>query len=361
MNIPLFKVFVAREVKEHLAEVLNSGYIGQGPVVDQFEKALALALQSPRVVTVNSGTSGIHLVLQTLKSLGRLKRGEEIASSPLTCFATNAPLFLEGFRIRWLDIDPTTLNVDLSQFPNDVSTAMIVHWGGSPVDLTRIPSGVNVIEDCAHAWGALFQSRPLSLASPYPQIYSFQAIKHLTCGDGGCVVWKDSESEALSRLLRWYGMDRSGDRVELRCVDDVSVCGTKLHMNDLNASIGLSNLKHSGWILQRHRSNAAFYDEALLDVPGLQLLKRDPNSSPSFWIYSLLVDDRDGFQRKMKEHGISTNHVHERNDRYSCFSQFRRDLPQLDWVERHITHLPVGWWVGSEERSYIVDCVRKGW
>jgi dTDP-4-amino-4,6-dideoxygalactose transaminase len=104
-----------------------------------------------------------------------------------------------------------------------------------------------------------------------------------------------------------------------------------------------------------------YYDEALKNVEGITLLDRDPRMESSYWIYSLLVERKDDFARYMKECGIVTSQVHERNDIHSCLSKYRVQLPNLDNIKNKLSAIPVGWWVTKEDREYIVECIKKGW
>ena len=123
----------------------------------------------------------------------------------------------------------------------------------------------------------------------------------------------------------------------------------------------VQNFKCINDIVSKHKENAAYYDEALKDVPGLTLLKRHKDRESAFWIYSILVDRKDDFQRYMAEKGVATSQVHERNDIHSCVKDYKSILPNLDKTVRKLSSLPVGWWVTKEDREYIVNQIKKGW
>jgi dTDP-4-amino-4,6-dideoxygalactose transaminase len=145
------------------------------------------------------------------------------------------------------------------------------------------------------------------------------------------------------------------------CEADIEEWGFKFHMNDVNASIGIENLKEVDDIIIKHQENAKYYDNNLKDIDGLTLLERKEDRLSSFWIYSMLVDKRADFMEWMKECGIVVSQVHERNDRHSAMREYRSHLPTLDKTVRKIVSIPVGWWVTEEQREYIVDCIKKGW
>jgi dTDP-4-amino-4,6-dideoxygalactose transaminase len=177
--------------------------------------------------------------------------------------------------------------------------------------------------------------------------------------DGGLLVLPDDELNRRARLLRWFGIDRDTDR--LRKAPDVEEWGYKFHMNDVNAAIGLANLAGTDEVLRRHRDNAAFYDEQLAGVPGLDQIHRAEYHSPSYWVYPVRVRDRAAFVKRMDDAGIGVSQVHERNDRHPCVREYRALLPGMDQVADELICVPVGWWLSGEDRQYIADTIRAGW
>jgi len=368
--IPLFKVFVSEDVEKSLIEVLRSGYIGQGPKVDEFEQILSNYLGNPYVNTVNSCTSGLHLALRLLN----LQPGDEVLTTPLTCTATNVPILANGLKIKWVDVDPNTCNMDMLDLARKLTpktkAIMLVHWGGYPVDLDEVRRIANyhkllhgfypqVIEDCAHAWGAIYKGKLLGNHGNIC-VFSFQAIKHFTTGDGGIIVCPSDGWHRRSKLMRWYGLDRSGN-TDFRCEQDIDEWGYKFHMNDINATIGIHNFPHIEGLLKIHVDNGLYYDERLRDVDGVTTLECLTDRQSSYWIYTILVEDRDGFMRKMKNAGIATSRVHDRNDKHPCFKESKTLLPNLDEVCKKMVCIPCGWWVTNENREYIFETIKKGW
>jgi dTDP-4-amino-4,6-dideoxygalactose transaminase len=378
-NIPLFKVFMSETAAPEVAKVLNSGYVGQGPKVEEFENNLKDFFDVDYLLTINSATSAEHLALHMLKKPHTdwpgIEEGDEVLCTPLTCTASNWPVLANNMKIRWVDIDEKTLNMDLDDLERKISprtkAIMLVHWGGYPNDLDRIKQiqqkckdlhGFKpaVIEDCAHSIGSRYKGK---LIGNHGNLctFSFQAIKHVTSVDGGVLLLPHKDLYNRGKLLRWYGIDREGDRKDFRCEADVIEWGFKFHMNDVMATVGIENLKHANEIIEKHKSNAAFYDKELQNVSGVTLLERKPGFESSFWIYSMLVEKRADFMKHMKDHGIAVSQVHERNDKHTCVKEYRSPLPTLDKTIGSVISIPVGWWVTEEERQYIVDCIKKGW
>lgn len=362
-SIPLFKVYMPESVLAPLNATLMSGYIGQGPRVEEFEKALAPWFDNQNVLTLNSGTSALMLALR----LANVGPGDEVISTAMTCTATNEPIMVMGATIVWADIDPNDGNIDAKDVERKITPktkAIIgVHWGGYPCDmdeLNRIGKKYNikVIEDAAHAFGALYKGRKVGSMSDFT-CFSFQAIKHMTTVDGGALVCRDTEDYKRGKLLRWYGIDREGERKDFRCEEDVLEYGYKFHMNDVNAVIGLEQLNHVDEVLRKHRENADYYIERLQGLSKLQLLDYKPERLSSYWLFTVRAKERLPFMQKMKEAGITVSQVHSRNDMHSMFKDFRRILPGVDEFIDEQVSIPVGWWLTEQEREYIADTVIK--
>ena len=159
-EVPLFKVFMSDTAADEVGKVLNSGYIGQGPKVDEFEEILKSHFNHDYVTTLNAGTSALHLALHLLKKPSKnnktvipgiagyesnwpgLKDGDEVLATPMTCTASNWPILANNLNIKWVDINPETLNIDLDDLARKITpktkVIMLVHWGGYPNDLDKI-------------------------------------------------------------------------------------------------------------------------------------------------------------------------------------------------------------------------------
>lgn len=374
-TIPLFKVFMSDESIEKVTSVLKSGFIGQGGVVDEFEEILKKYFEHDYILTLNSATSAEHLALHMLKKQYGLKDGDEILTSPMTCTATNWPILANNFKIKWVDINPNTLNMDLDDLARKITSStkgiMMVHWGGYPNDLDEVNRILDkaqvtfgfrpiVIEDCAHSMGSKYKGKYIGTHGNICT-YSLQAIKHVTSGDGGLLFVPNKELYNRGKLLRWYGIDRSTNKKDFRCEADVEEWGFKFHMNDINAAIGIGNFAKINEIVSKHKENAKFYDNELSDVKDIELLERNPNMESSFWIYSMKVNRRSDFMTHMKNHNIAVSQVHERNDIHTTVREYKTLLPNLDKTIRNIISIPVGWWVTEEDRQYIIDTIKKGW
>lgn len=390
--IPLFKVFMSEDVLKPVSDLLMSGFIGQGEQVEKFETLLKNYFGNYLVATTNAATSAEHLAIRMLKEPSEnvnifqgvgfsknkwpgIQDGDEVLATPQTCFATTVPILANGMKIKWVDVDPDTCNMDLIDLERKITakTKIIlpVHWGGYPNDLDKIKEiqtrsekifGFKpaVIEDCAHSFGSTYKGKKIGNHGNMC-FFSFQAIKHLTTGDGGALVLPHKELYNSTKLLRWFGIDRETNSKNFRCEDDIKSWGYKFHMNDINATIGIHNFAHIDEITQKHQANAEFYNNELKNVDGVTLLENKDDRKSAYWIYTIKVDRRDDFVNYMKECNIMVSKVHERNDKHSCVKEFKVNLPNLDKLSEVMISIPNGWWITEEERQYIVDCIKKGW
>lgn len=372
MGIELFKVSMSDDAPAMVADVLRSGYIGQGPKVEEFEALCRGLLGNDHVLTVNSCTTGLEFAFHLLKTQHGWGPDTEILCTPMTCFATVAAILANGLRVRWVDVDDT-LNIDLTDLRRKLTpntrAAAVVHWGGLPLDPQALEAvrqeygglygqPFHVVEDCAHAWGSKARGEWVG-AGGNIAVFSFQAIKSLTTGDGGLMVLPPGMYRR-AKLLRWFGLDREAG-ASFRCVQNIPEYGFKYHLNDIAAVIGIANFQRSLADVRRHQANAAFYDAALANVPGVRLIARPHWAEPSYWLYTLHVGNRTGFIRRLAEEGVAASPVHARCDTHDCVRDFRSPLPSMDRHAESMVCIPVGWWVTDEDRRKIAGIIQGGW
>ena len=347
--IPLFKVAMADEAANRVAAVLASGYIGQGARCEEFEAALGRLLETPEPpLLMNSCTSAIDLALHLIG----VGPGDEVITTPVTCTATNSPIVTRGARPVWADVSPYTGLINpldvASKITKRTKAIIAVDWGGTPCDYTLLKKfGLPVIQDAAHSLTA-------GAFGDYV-CWSFQAIKHLTTGDGGALWCPELER---ARLLRWYGLDRRS-KADFRCEQNIQEVGYKYQSNDIAAAIGLANIEYTPGLIEQHRRNARQYTQQLSVQTASRLQVRLPMSSDlsPWWLYTLLVEDRQGFIAHMADHGIAASPVHARNDTHSAFRFPNGPLPGVDYFAAHNVAIPVGWWLTKADREAIVDAV----
>ena len=345
--IPLFKPYVSSKAGKIVTDTLNSGYIGEGPRVKEFERILERMLGG-YVVLVNSCTSALHLALQMTNV-----DGYEVITTPMTCLATNTPIVHNGGKIVWADIEPDTGNIDINSIREKIidrtKAIVCVHYGGnlcSP-ELVSLCNrhGITLIEDCAHLIGEGLGGL---------QCYSFQAIKFLTTGDGGALVTKDKQVYDRAKLLRWYGLDREKG-CTMRCMNSIPEVGHKFHMNDIAASIGIANHDDLPYITGKTQEHARMYNKAFSGLRNIMTIPTEVRND--YWMYILLVNNRDYFIDYMKNSNIEVSLVHARNDIQPVFSESKCDLPGLEQFWSKQVCIPVGWWLEDRDIDYIINKV----
>lgn len=354
--IPLFKVGMSGQAADKVSKVLNSGFIGQGPVVEEFEDLLWGELRTKtRPVTVNSCTSAIDLALE----LCGVDSHAEVITTPQTCFASNVHIIHRKARIRWADIDPVTGLMDpasAARLVNKNTKAIVaVNWAGKFCDYKALKAlGVPVIEDAAHTWDT-FLTEDVERGDYV--CYSFQAIKFLTTADGGLLICPpDKEQDA--RILRWYGLDRTKNQ-SFRCTQNITQVGFKYHMNDVNASIGICNMPVAHSSVIQSRLNSKHYIENISN-PLLTLPVWD--NTCSYWLFSMHVKVglKDHFTKYLEDNGIASSPVHFRNDTYDTTVKFSEAvLPGVDAFTQTQLCIPNGWWLNRDDVSHIVKILNS--
>jgi len=366
-SIPLFKVFLPPrgELMPRLEDILYSGQISEGPPVAEFEQRFGKKLGCANILSFYSGTATLHAALV----LAGVNPGDEVISTAMTAEPTNMAILHAGGKIVWADVDPLNGNLTAASIAEKITprtrAIMLVHYGGIPGPIAGIREiaakhGIPIIEDAAHALGARYDGTYIGNHSEFV-MFSLQAIKHMTTVDGGMLALNaGANSESLlekGRKFRWFGIDRAGPRLEV----DVNMVGYKYHMNNVNATIGLVQLEHMEAVIGRHMANGQFFDQALQGIPGLSLCTWESRAQPSYWFYTVLVENRAGFCRHLANHGIACSQAHKRNDQHSVFAGSRCHLPGLDAFYDKMVHIPCGWWVDDSQRDYIVDVIKRGW
>ena len=132
-------------------------------------------------------------------------------------------------------------------------------------------------------------------------------------------------------------------------------------MNDVAASIGLANYPYVRDLVAKHKENARVYHDELRGVSGVTLPERRDGFDSSNWLFTILVENRKDFIRAMESAGIQVNQVHTRNDKYTALSQFKTELPQMDWIAERMICIPAGWWIDELARRQILEAIKRGW
>lgn len=361
--LPLVQTAIpSREIlMPRLESVLYSGYVAQGEVVEEFERKFEEYIGGGYTLSLNSGTAALHIAL----ILAGVGEGDEVISTALTAEPTNVAIKMVGAKVRWADVDLETGNISPEAIEKAINSKtkaiIVVDYAGIPVDVKRIQEisqkyNIPVIEDAAHALGAKFNGKKTGNHFPFT-VYSFQAIKHLTTIDGGALQILDKTLYEKGKLIRWFGLDKKLTRMD----NDITIQGYKYHMNNVNATIGLVQLENIEALVQKYIDNGKYLDDQLKDVANIELIKYYPNTEPSYWLYTLKVENRSAFIKKMADNGIMASELHKRNDLHGFLNDYPTTLSNLDVFYSKMVHLPCGWWVTVTDCDKMVSLIKEGW
>jgi perosamine synthetase len=365
-GIVLFHPYVPKAAIQGVTEVLQSRWIGQGPRVAQFENDFSKRFAGGgRSLAVGSGTDALHLAYL----LAGLQEGDEVITPVFTCTATSIPFLYMGVKIVFADVDPTTLNISVphvKQLISEKTKAIVcVHYGGLPCDMTELLAianeyGIPVIEDAAHALGATYKGKQIGEISPFT-MFSFQAIKHITTGDGGMLIVQDKEVVPQAERIRWFGIDRSNKQKGV-WENDIWEVGYKYQMTDISAAMGLAALQEFDHTLAHRQQLFEAYRMGLKGTAGIKLIGAEyKDRTHAAWLCTALVDKRMDFMKFLRDHKIESGQVHYRNDRYSILGGRRDDLPNMDAVEENYIVLPLHMHMTALDVEYICATIKKGW
>jgi perosamine synthetase len=365
-GIMLFYPHVPNKAIEAVVEVLQTRWIGQGPRVTQFENEFEARFAGKgKALAVGSGTDALHLAY----ILAGLRPGDEVITPVFTCTATTIPFLYMGVKFRFADVDPGTLNISVNhvkELVNDRTRAIIcVHYGGLPCDMDELLAigaeyNIPVIEDAAHALGATYKGKKIGEISPFT-IFSFQAIKALTTGDGGMLVLQDRSIVPQAERIRWFGIDRS-NKQKGTWENDIWEIGYKYQMTDIGAAMGLAGLYEFDDTLKARQNLYQVYKRELEGAEGISLIGSHTNDrTHAAWLCTAFVERREDFVKKLREKKIESGQVHYRNDRYSVLGGRRDNLPNMDAIEENYVVLPLHLRLNEDDVNYVCEVIKKGW
>jgi len=365
-GIVMFYPNIPKTAIEEVTKVLQGRWIGQGPRVAQFEKEFADKFAgNGTALAVGSGTDSLHLAY----ILAGLKEGDEVITPVFTCTATTIPFLYMGVKFRFADVDPETLNINVQhvrELINEKTKAIVcVHYGGLPCDMDELHAiakeyNIPIIEDAAHALGATYKGKKIGEISQFT-MYSFQAIKHITTGDGGMLVVQDKNIVPQAERIRWFGIDRSNKQKGI-WENDIWEVGYKYQMTDIGAAMGLAALHEFDETLAYRQKLFEVYKKGLKNVSGIKLIGTDhTDRTHAAWLCTAIVENRVEFMKYLRDNKIESGQVHYRNDRYSVLGGRRDDLPFMDSIEEKYIVLPLNSHLTEANIEFVCDTIKKGW
>ena len=364
-TITQFYPHIPRTAVQAIKKVFAGRWIGQGPLVDKLEKIFSRRFANNMAsIAVGSGTDALHLSY----ILANLKKGDEVICPVFTCTATNIPLLYFDAKIKFADIDPVTFNIDIVSVKKLITkktkAIIFVNYGGLPCNISELvkltkKNKITLIQDAAQSLDAKYKNKPITTYADFT-IFSFQAIKQISSGDGGMLVIKNSKLVKKAKRIRWFGIDRlakQGGTWE----NDIKEIGYKYQMTDIGAALLLESIKEFRKIKVHRKKIFEIYLKELSKNRNINIVNDENIKGHAHWLFTILLNKKDYLQKKLRQKGIETNQVHFRNDRYSIFKKFTKNkkFENMDAVEDKYLVLPIHTKMKINDAKYIADQINK--
>jgi len=356
--IPFHLPSIGDEEIDEVVDTLKSGWITTGPKTFQFEKMMADYVGTPYAVAVSSCTAGLHLALMA-KGVGP---GDQVITTPLTFAATAEVILHTGSQPVFVDVEEDGFNIDAEQIERAITPAskvvMPVHFAGEPCRMDEILDisqrhDLTVIEDAAHALGAAYHGKPIGSLSD-ATVFSFYATKNLTTGEGGMCCTADQAYAEKIRRLSLHGLSRDAWTRYAKGGSwyyEIMDAGFKYNLTDIQASLGLQQLKKFPSLQQKRYELVEAYRYHLAEIDELQLPPEPVGIHHAWHLFvirlrsRLLGIDREQFIQALHENGIGTSvhfiplHLHPYYKKKFGFK--RGDFPHAEAAYDHAISLPL--------------------
>ena len=372
MQVPFHKPDISDEEIAEVLDTLKSGWITMGPKTLRFEEEFGRYIGSKHAIAVNSGTAALHLAL---KAVG-LNAGDEVIIPTTTFTATGEVVTYFNARPVIVDVDRETHNIDVPAIEKAITpktrSIIPVHFGGQPCDMDEIHEiarkhNLFVIEDAAHALPASYKGRRVGTISDIT-CFSFYATKPLAMGEGGMATTENEAWAERIRVLRLHGISKDAWKRYSKGGSwqyEVIEAGFKYNTTDIQAALGLSQLKKVERLWAKRKAIAHRYTEAFSAVGEIitPVVKPDRETAWHLYVIKLNIEalriERNSFIEKLREKGIETS-VHfiplHRHPYYrNTFGYNAKDFPNAEWVFERSISLPIYPGMTEQEVDYVID------
>ncbi len=364
---------------QSVVEVLKSDYLTQGPKIAEFEAAFAGYIGSKYAVAVSNGTAALNLCVQALN----LQAGDQVITTPVTFVSSANCIRHRGGEVVFSDIDPNTYLLDInkirelliSKSKGTIKGIIPVDFAGYPSDIAELREiadehGMWIIEDATHAPGGYFTDKQGEKQNcgngRYSDlsVFSFHAVKHITTGEGGMVTTNNETLYRRIRNLRSHGIQQDPDRMLFNhgpWYYEMQELGFNYRLTDIQAALGLSQLKRAEAGLRRRREIADIYNRALSEKPYIKQVPGEV-AGHAYHLYVAAFENRDGLIRHLRNHQIFAQ-VHyipvHLMPYYRQYGYQEGDLPVAENYYRQCLSLPVYPTLSEEEQQFVIDTIEK--
>jgi len=372
-QIPLLRPWLGREEAEAVSEVISSGWICQGHKVMDFEQAIADYIGTKYAVATNSCTASLHLTL----IISGIEQGDEVICPSFTCMATANAIHHAGAMPKFVDIDPQTYNPDPSAVQEAITektkAILVVHQIGLPADIDAFKkvakkSNLILIEDAATALGGVYKGKRVgSLGSP--TCFSFHPRKMITTGEGGMITTDNFELAEKAKILRATGASSSDlerHKAKGTLVQQYFDVGYNYRMTDMQAALGLVQLKKIDKMIKQRAEQAQLYNEAFAEMDEIAPPYVPDYATHVYSSYMIRLNAKSAvnqfeFLEKMAKEGISCRigiqPLHYEPFYKNLFGEM--DLPNTQDVAASTVFLPIFPGLSEQEQKRIIQEIKK--
>ncbi|NJD57123.1 MAG: DegT/DnrJ/EryC1/StrS family aminotransferase [Nitrospirae bacterium] len=376
MEIPFHKPYITEDEITGVLDSLRSGWITMGPKTMEFEKMFGAYIGSRNAVSMNSCTAGLHLALKMID----LSEGDEVIVPTITFTATAEVIAYFRAIPVLVDVDEETCNIDVTKIEEKITprtkAVIPVHFGGQPCDMDEIADiaerhDLLVVEDAAHAIPAWYKNRTIGTISDMT-CFSFYATKTLATGEGGMVTTRNDAWAERMKILRLHGISKDAWKrytKEGSWFYEVIEAGYKYNMTDIQAALGLAQLRKVEWMWKRRREIAGRYTKALAACEAVSLPSVKPDRESAWHLYTVRLDPervpggRDLFIDELRNMGVSTS-VHfiplYRHPYYrTAYGYDRSAFPVSEKIFERTVSLPLYPGMTDGEADWVAQSVEE--
>jgi UDP-4-amino-4,6-dideoxy-N-acetyl-beta-L-altrosamine transaminase len=363
---------ISQEDIDAVIDVLRSDFLTQGPKIEEFEAAVCKYTGAKYCVAISNGTAGLHTAMLALE----ITTGGEVITSPNTFAASaNCVRYVDG-TVKFADIDWKTANIDVKEVEKELSSktkAIIpVHFAGQSCDMKAIhdlasKKGIAIVEDAAHAIGSDYKDTKVgSCKYSDMTVFSFHPVKNITTGEGGAITTNSKNLYEKLLLLRSHGINKSPQFREPngRWYSEMQLLGFNYRMTDMQAALGISQLKRIESFKQRRRDIVSRYKELFAKDQRISFLEENDYSNACFHLCPILIDfenlkiDKKNFFDKLFNAGLHLQihyipvHLHPY---YQEFGYYEGDYPVAEKYYAQTVSLPLYPDLTDDDIEYIVE------
>jgi perosamine synthetase len=366
--IPVSRPSLGEEELASVKTVFDSGWLGLGAQVLEFEQALQKFLGAKHAVCTNTGTTALHLALDALG----VKAGDEVIVPSFTFVATIQAITATGATPVFCEIHADDLNMDVvdvrKKITKKTKVILPVHYRGIPCDMDEIhalarKNKLRVIEDAAHAFGSSYRQKKIGSFGDIA-CFSFDPIKNITCGEGGAVVFQDDSMLEKIQQKRILGIDKdtwSRYRNERSWFYDVVTQGYRYHMSNISAAVGLVQLKKFDRMNQRKIDVAKQYDAAFEKLEDVTLLRNNGYRDIGLFVYILKIKSRrNELMETLGRRGVASGIHYIPSHVFTYYKKDGVHLPVTEQIYNQILTLPLFPDITDLEVDQVIDAVISG-